>query len=179
MPEVWFTSDTHFGHVNILEYEKEARPFSNIEEMNEDLIKRWNHTVGTKDVIFHLGDFCFGKSNLDIAARLNGRKKLILGNHDHYPVSEYLHHFDKVYGVAYWHQCVLTHIPVHTDCLMNRWALNLHGHLHSRNIGRIVVRPFELGTLIENDRNYFNCSVEQNNLTPINSDVIMERIKLL
>ncbi|MCF1193194.1 metallophosphoesterase, partial [Mangrovimonas sp. AS39] len=82
MIEVWFTSDLHLGHKNILVYEKEARPFETVEEMNETLISNWNNTVRTSDIVFCLGDFAFGRSNVDLAARLNGRKRLVMGNHD-------------------------------------------------------------------------------------------------
>lgn len=171
MNNVWFTSDTHFGHKKILEYEPEARPFSSVEEMNEVMIDRWNHCVGRNDIIYHLGDFCFGKSSLDIAARLNGKKRLIMGNHDSYPVDDYLRHFEKVMGVKYWKMCVLTHIPVHPDNLGSRAFINVHGHLHSNKM-RIVTDQND----IYDDENYFNVSVEQNNLRPFHADQILERM---
>lgn len=82
MGKVFATSDHHFGHSRIIEYAN--RPYSSVEEMDEDLIKRWNETVSNNDIVFHLGDFAFGsvgkqKSYLD---RLHGVKYLILGNHD-------------------------------------------------------------------------------------------------
>ena len=57
MNDIWFTSDHHFGHVNILEYEAEARPFDSIEEMNEILIQHWNSVDKLNDTVFHLGDY--------------------------------------------------------------------------------------------------------------------------
>lgn len=71
---IWFISDTHFGHANILEYEKEARPFSSLEEMHEVMIERWNSVVQPKDILYHLGDFAFGRRGLSVASRLNGKK---------------------------------------------------------------------------------------------------------
>ena len=81
---IWITSDTHFCHKNILVYEAASRPFKDRDEMNEELIRRWNEKVADTDVVFHLGDFSFGSRNRvkDIASRLNGRKFLLLGNHD-------------------------------------------------------------------------------------------------
>jgi calcineurin-like phosphoesterase family protein len=80
----FFTSDMHFGHNNIFKYTK--RPWTNTKEMNEILIKNWNNTIGLKDRIFHLGDFCWGykflKDAEPILRRLNGIKFFILGNHD-------------------------------------------------------------------------------------------------
>lgn len=79
---VWFTSDTHFYHENILRFCN--RPFGSIEEMNEELIRRWNETVPEDGIVFHLGDFCLGHPGdwNDILNQLNGQIYLILGNHD-------------------------------------------------------------------------------------------------
>ncbi len=178
MIDTWFTSDTHFGHKNILEYEKEARPFDTIEEMNEQLIINWNSTVGKTDIVYHLGDFAFGKSNIGIAGRLNGRKRLVLGNHDTYPCDLYLAHFERLFGAYYWRRCILTHVPVHPDNLGSRAFLNIHGHLHSRGVWRNPY--FNNGLLVWNgsyDPNYFNVSVERHDLKPVNSSLIMDRLK--
>lgn len=80
--KVFFTSDTHFGHSNIIKYCQ--RPFNSAEHMDEVLINNWNEVVSPKDIVFHLGDFCFGndKEWIKILQRLNGTKYLILGNHD-------------------------------------------------------------------------------------------------
>lgn len=178
MSETWFISDTHFGHANILEYEKEARPFDTLEEMHEVMIERWNHMVNPKDTVYHLGDFAFGLRNIHIAAQLCGKKKLILGNHDTYASAEYLRYFDKLYGVIFWERCVLSHMPVHPNGLGSRWLLNVHGHLHSKKVTDAVDPEGEVypDWRIEN-KNYFNVSCEQNNLTPIHRDEIMKRLK--
>jgi len=79
---LWFTSDTHFGHENIIQFCN--RPFKNAAEMNAELIRRWNQTVPEYGIIFHLGDFAHGNASLwnDILSQLHGTKYLILGNHD-------------------------------------------------------------------------------------------------
>jgi calcineurin-like phosphoesterase family protein len=79
MSNVFFTSDTHYGHKNIIEYSN--RPFTDVEDMNESLIENWNSVVKPGDRVYHLGDFswCDPKPIFD---RLNGQKYLILGNHD-------------------------------------------------------------------------------------------------
>lgn len=178
MNETWFTSDTHFGHKNILEYEKEARPFQNIEEMHEVMIERWNSVVKPKDIIYHLGDFVFGRHNIKIASRLNGKKRLVMGNHDTYPASEYLEHFDKLYGVIFYERCILSHVPVHVNGLGSRWILNVHGHLHSKRVHKNpLIHDGKLVFSGGDDPNYFNVSCEQNNLTPIHRDAIMKHIK--
>ena len=192
MIHTWFTSDHHFGHSNILEYEKYARPFSCLEEMHEALIDNWNSVVRDGDIVYHLGDFCFGRQNIEIAGRLNGKKRLIMGNHDSYPSSDYLRYFDKLYGALFWKGCILTHVPVHPDQFGKRAALNLHGHLHSKKVKQIVNELFQMKlnddrcpvTFMkpgweEEDLNYFNVSVEQNNLIPFHADQILERLEVL
>lgn len=187
MVETWFTSDSHFGHKNILEYEKQARPFETIEEMHTVLIDRWNSVVKPKDTVYHLGDFAFGRHNIAIAERLHGRKRLVMGNHDTYPTVEYLRYFDKLYGVMFWNRCILSHIPVHPDDLGSRCMLNVHGHLHSRVVllpalysQNVWTNPEGVVSIFPErtpDKNYFNVSVEQNNLTPIHADVILKRLE--
>ena len=82
--KIWFSSDHHFFHNNIIKYCN--RPFETVEEMNEALVKNWNSVVGPDDHVYHLGDFCFGnveKWNWCLEpGRLNGHIHLILGNHD-------------------------------------------------------------------------------------------------
>lgn len=181
MPETWFIGDTHFGHKNILEYEKEARPFSSIEEMNESLVDRWNSCVSDNDIVYHLGDFAFGKHNIEIAGRLKGKKRLVMGNHDTYPSVDYLRYFDKLYGVVFYHRCILSHVPVHANGLGSRWLLNVHGHLHSKRVRLKTITTISqtdpaIEWTMEDDLNYFNVSCEQNDLTPIHYDKIKERL---
>jgi len=79
---VYFTSDTHFNHTNIISYCQ--RPFKNVDEMNERIIANWNEVVSEDDIIFHLGDFCLGGAAewTRLLDRLNGKIYLIMGNHD-------------------------------------------------------------------------------------------------
>lgn len=80
MTNIWFTADTHFGHANIIKYSN--RPFDNVEEMNNALISNWNKVVGDKDIVYHLGDFCFGNPR-NYITQLNGDiVHLIRGSHD-------------------------------------------------------------------------------------------------
>ena len=80
--KVFFTSDTHFYHGNIIRFCN--RPFKDVEMMNETIISNWNNTVGQDGIVFHLGDFCLGGSAewSKILDRLNGKIYLIMGNHD-------------------------------------------------------------------------------------------------
>lgn len=82
MSNTWFTSDTHFGHANIIKYS--SRPFTNVDAMNEALIRNWNACVKPDDDVWHLGDFAFMKLTQveNVLRRLNGSKNVVLGNHD-------------------------------------------------------------------------------------------------
>lgn len=160
MSEIFFIGDTHFGHKGIIEFSstKVFRPFDTIEEHNEELVRRWNATVGKNDKVYHLGDFCFGKKNIEIASRLNGRKHLIMGNHDMYQAEEYLKYFYRVSGAFQFKSMILTHIPVYPREL-NRFTMNIHGHLHTEKI---------------DDYRYVCVSAEQINLTPVPVEYIYD-----
>ena len=82
MSKIFFLSDLHFGHGNVIRFDH--RPFSDLGEMEEELIRRWNETVPEDGIVFHLGDFCQGNSSdwNNIMYRLHGKIYLILGNHD-------------------------------------------------------------------------------------------------
>ena len=169
-PDIWFIGDTHWGHANILKYEADYRPFKHIHEHDEALIENWNSVVKDEDTIFHLGDFCFGRKNIHIAKRLNGKKRLIMGNHDCYPIQEYGQYFQSIHGMLYYKEFVLTHAP--TMRLPMRAQVNIHGHLHSKNVMlQKLVGNKMLNTEIR-DPDYFNCSVEQIGLTPIHIEQV-------
>jgi calcineurin-like phosphoesterase family protein len=78
----FFTSDTHFGHRNIIDMS--ARPYASTGEMDADPIASWNAIVGPGDTVWHLGDFAYGDRQYQqsVFDRLNGTKHLIRGNHD-------------------------------------------------------------------------------------------------
>lgn len=80
--KIWFTSDHHFGHKNIITFSK--RPFANVDEMNETMIERWNAKIGKDDDVYHIGDFALlsAAKLRQIRNRLNGRIYLITGNHE-------------------------------------------------------------------------------------------------
>ena len=172
MSEVFFIADTHFGHKKVIEFEKEHRPFATIEEHDEELVRRWNAKVSKKDSVWVLGDFCFGKKNLEIAGRLNGTKRLVAGNHDCYATVDYLKYFTRVCGVVEFDGKILSHIPVHTNQL-KRYTHCIHGHLHSKQ----VWDKGYLGKSEWRDERYICVSVEQINLTPISYGEILHKIK--
>ena len=151
MQNVYVISDTHFGHKRILEFEAAHRPFQIIEEHDRELVDRWNAVVRKDDTVWHLGDVYFGRNGHHILAYLNGTKKLVMGNHDHYPMERYQTYFTKIAGAAEWGGALLTHIPVH-DSQKRRYVKNVHGHTHSRKL---------------DDPWYVPVSVEHTGLAPV------------
>lgn len=78
---IYFTADHHFDHQNIIKYC--ARPFSGVNEMNQEMVRRWNSVVKPEDTVYYLGDFSMAKRPVEFFGRqLHGKKHLIIGNHD-------------------------------------------------------------------------------------------------
>jgi calcineurin-like phosphoesterase family protein len=147
MRDIWLISDTHFGHENILGFRHGGRDgplirgsrFSSVEEMDEAMIENWNKTVKPGDKVYHLGDVFFGPKDDFIKKwkRLNGQKRLILGNHDD---AKFFAKHELVAKIDVWRifpefGVLLTHVPVHETTLYEgRFkgieSINVHGHLH-------------------------------------------------
>ena len=79
---IWFTADTHFGHKMMA---TKLRGFKDVEEHDNFLIENWNDKIRPGDMVYHLGDFAFGKKEFiqKVRSRLNGKIHLILGGHDY------------------------------------------------------------------------------------------------
>jgi calcineurin-like phosphoesterase family protein len=150
--QVYVIGDTHFGHRNIIDFEKGSRSFPTIEEHDEKIVSNWNSIVKKNDTVIHLGDVVFGTKSFSILSRLNGVKKLVLGNHDRYPTVKYMEHFTRLAGCYEYHDCILTHMPVHPQQLEKRYRLNIHSHLHSKKL---------------DDPRYICVSCEQTDLKPV------------
>lgn len=80
--QIWFTSDTHFLHANIIRFSN--RPFNDVDHMTEELIRAWNEVVDPDDDVYHMGDVSLGRADktVTILNRLNGNIHLITGNHE-------------------------------------------------------------------------------------------------
>jgi calcineurin-like phosphoesterase family protein len=139
---IFFTSDTHFGHDNIIRTCK--RPFSNAQEMDEALIARWNERVRPGDTVYHLGDFTFRNSTGADAylARLNGKIHLVAGNHDTETLAKHANLFASVNLILEVNvrdqRLVLCHYPMREWHGSWRQAWHLFGHVH----GRLNHEPF-------------------------------------
>ena len=157
MGEIFVIADLHFGHEKCCstfkrDDGKALREFACADEMNGELIRRWNTLVRPEDKVYCLGDICISKRFLPLVARLQGSKRLIRGNHDIFPTRLYLEYFKEVYASRAIDKILMTHIPVHPQTLGSRFELNVHGHLHSASL---------------NDSRYLNVSVEQTDFYPL------------
>lgn len=133
---IFFTSDTHFNHGNILKYNPD-RGCTTIEEMNEKIIERWNNVIAPGDTVYHLGDVAFGnpKNAVDLVKRLNGKKHLIKGNHD---TSVYLRYIAKYFdSISEYKEIkveseyiILCHYPIAKWHRQHHGAYHLYGHVH-------------------------------------------------
>jgi len=185
-------SDTHFGHTNSWEKFKlpngdPLRPFTSNEEMDEAMVERWNAKVGPNDTVYHLGDVVINRKSLHHVKRLNGKKRLVRGNHDIFKDQDYRDvGFDTLYGVrVFVDQWILSHIPLHPDCVTERFRVNVHGHLHANEITREVIDQ-ENSSLFSNDRlvykhgidpRYLCVSVEHTNYEPLSFEEVEARIQ--
>lgn len=172
MTKTFLTSDTHFGHAGVCHFLRadgsKLRPWDNPDEMDEDMVENWNKVVGPKDVVWHLGDVVINRKALNTLRRLNGRKKLVMGNHDIFKASEYLEHFEDLKGFHKLDTFALSHIPLHPESV-GRWADgNIHGHTHYQNVLDKLGKP---------DPRYICVCVEQTNFTPIDFEEIRDKYK--
>lgn len=165
---VFFVSDMHFSHKNIIKYCN--RPFSSVSEMNEKLIENWNNVVSDNDIVFHLGDFAFGGSSLykDILDRLNGSIYLILGNHDNKALYNFKH--EKVKGIEQQmlieidnQKIYLNHYPFLCYAGSNKGVWQLFGHVHSGG----STEGFDIPRLQYLNKYQYDVGVDNNNYTPI------------
>lgn len=167
MSAVWLTSDMHFGHEKTCTVFKRRdgsplRPFANAQEMNDFMITGWNQRVQPNDKVYVLGDCVINRKFMPILGQLNGRKRLVRGNHDIFPVKEYLQYFDEIYSVRVLEDMILSHIPLHPDSITVRFGTNVHGHTHADDL---------------DDPRYLSVCVEHTEYVPITIEEVRRRIK--
>lgn len=165
--KVYIIADTHFSHENVIKFEN--RPFLNAEEMDRVMIDNWNKKVNENDLVFHLGDVIVGKTSVAnrILPRLNGRKILILGNHDRFTKTKWRRLGFEPYQRYFLQDYLLTHIPVdeeplHVAVESGFLKGNIHGHTHKSNSHL-------------NPNLYICCCVEWINYTPILFENLIDR----
>ena len=158
---IFFTSDTHFSHKNIIKYCN--RPFHSVEEMNETMIANWNAVVKPRSIIYHLGDFGFGtEEEMDeIKARLHERIEFVFGSHDK-KVKTLFHPYRLMLEIKVEGQPItLCHYAMRT------WRASYHGswHLFGHSHGRLEVDNHTLA---------YDVGVDTNNFAPVSFEKIKE-----
>jgi len=184
MPSVFLTSDTHFGHAGVCKFTEsdgvtKIRPWTDPDEMDEEMIKRWNDRVRPNDKVYHLGDVVINRKSLSTLHRLNGDKVLIRGNHDIFRDDEYRRYFRELRAYHVMNGMILSHIPLH-EASLGRFGVNIHGHLHSNRVKKARGIDATTGKTLysdENDVRYHCVCVEQTDFTPILFEDVIKRIE--
>ena len=179
MPAVFLVSDTHFGHAGVCRFthpddpDVKLRPWDNADEMDEEMIRRWNDRVRPTDKVYHLGDVVINRKALKTLHRLNGDKVLIRGNHDIFPDVEYREYFRELRAYHVMNGMILSHIPIHPESL-GRFGVNIHGHLHA---SRVKIEPVGKYGIPVIDTRYHCVCVEQTDFAPILFEDVIKRIE--
>ena len=179
MPSVFLVSDTHFGHAGVCRFTHpddatvKLRPWDNADEMDEEMIRRWNDRVRPSDKVYHLGDVVINRKALKTLHRLNGDKVLIRGNHDIFPDVEYREYFRELRAYHVMNGMILSHIPIHPESL-GRFGVNIHGHLHASRVKMEPVGKYGIPVI---DPRYHCVCVEQTDFAPILFEDVIKRIE--
>lgn len=174
MANIWFTSDLHFGHDR--EFVWKARGFESIQEMNLAIAGRFNSKVQPEDTVYILGDLMLGDNVTGeyFLSQLNGKKIIILGNHDtNTRIKIYEKYADEiVYAkvIKYKKKNIyLSHYPTLTGNMDDEpWncVLNLHGHTH------------QVDNFTPGHENYmFHVGVDSHDCYPVHIDDVLAAIK--
>lgn len=180
----WVYSDPHFYHQNMCNFLRDdgtkVRPWDDAEKMTDDMIGWYNEMVHPEDRVYMLGDMAFSSANIERSiGRMNGRKVLVPGNHEPPKMRRYFHLFDDVRGYVVKKGFIMSHMPIHTASL-NRWQLNIHGHMHQNIVYREELHEdgcfvdSEPGNSLVEDKRYYNACVERTNYRPILLDDILK-----
>lgn len=171
--KLFFTSDTHFFHKNIIKFCQ--RPYKNIEEMQEQFILNWNKVVPQDGIVFFLGDFAFGNSTewIKIINQLNGYIYFILGNHDLQNCNN-LKHLENKNSTCLSHMAYIKIIEISQVIVLSHYPLltypkhlwNLCGHTHSSKINKFNFFKTQ-----------YDVGVDNNNYTPVSFKEIKEKIQ--
>ncbi len=160
---IWFTSDTHFNHTNIIKHA--SRPFSSTDEMNKVMVARWNDVVSSGDTVYHLGDFMWGRDTENLLSKLNGQKCLIKGNHDRGAIIKsskwcmVKDYYELKVVIGERKQCiVLSHYAFRVWNKMHYGSWMLYGHSHG-NLSDIGGLTLDVG-------------VDKHNYQPVNMDQV-------
>ena len=170
---IYYISDTHFGHEKIIKLCN--RPYQNIQEMNEDIIKKWNNKVKPEDDVYFLGDFAYKISSInaiEILKRLNGKKHFIKGNHDKESFLSTIKEKGLIEEVNIYQEIndndrrvILFHYPIEDWNGQYHGSYHLFGHIHNSN------------NYYKTIENRFNVSIESINYEPKTLDELIKNFK--
>ena len=153
--KTYVTSDLHFGHSNIKKFcpVTRARFSDNTDEMNEAMIKEWNEIVEPEDTVYILGDVAFMPATKAavLLKRMNGRKILIEGNHDHKALKDI--NFQKAFAEVHKYleivhngtKVIMSHYPFLEWNQMHRGSVHFFGHVHGNPTGQEHFRCLDVG----------------------------------
>lgn len=177
MSRTWVYSDPHFGHGNICKFTNydgsPLRPWDDVNQMTDDMIRWYNEMVHPEDRVYILGDVAMTpRAFRDSLSRMMGRKVLVPGNHEPKRFDKIAQELDiEVRGYVIKKGFIMSHIPIHPGS-MGRWQLNIHGHTHNNPVG---VQP--AGSFAQDfaeDVRYYSACVERTNFRPILLDDILK-----
>jgi len=178
---IYFTADTHFCHGNIIG--SCNRPYKDVQEMNREMIKKWNSYVTDRDEVYILGDFLYkgtGREANKILSQLKGRKYLIKGNHERYLTDPEFKpeafEWIKDYHVLTYEgiELILFHYPILQWHKSHRGSIHLYGHVH--NSGE---RDTEFGEKLRMlGPRAVNVGVDVNDFYPVSIKAIIDQLNL-
>lgn len=164
--KIFFISDTHFDHKNIIRYCK--RPFKSTAEMNKKMLQNWNKTVKSNDIVFFLGDLSFGKNGRKAEywlKKLKGNIYYIKGNHEN--ISRKTNVYKRLIIKYKGEKFFLVHDPKDVPPSWEGWAIC--GHHHNN-------KPVEF-PLVNKKTKRINVSVELIDYTPIQFERLLEKMQ--
>ena len=172
LSKVFVISDTHFGDLEAIMSPTRSRyqKFPSLADMANFMVDNWNSQIGDTDIVYHLGDVAKGDLSEaeNIIRKLNGIKRLCIGNHDDV---RFWAKSDVFEDICSWYklvdyEVVLSHYPLNPaayDSYGSEW-INIHGHLHGYKGDKLVnsvdvsvevteYKPIELTSVIRDYKN--------------------------
>ena len=171
---IYYISDLHIGHKNAIRFDE--RPFADIDDMEREIVRRWNEKVGADDDVYILGDvfYRYKGNRADFLKRLGGRLHLIVGNHDFEILKNEaslgcFESVDKLRQIVDdGRRVVMCHYPIISWNMKHFGAYHVYGHVHANiNEGTIFMmkqeRAFNAGCMINNYEPCTLLELEENN----------------
>ena len=172
---IFFTADTHFRHDEIVDACQ--RPFNSVEEHDQVLVENWNALVRPEDEIYILGDFIIAENRDQVESLtrlLNGKKYLVLGDHDNPDLCEGCFEWVKDYHVLNTHEkaWILFHYPIWIWHRHHRDSIHLYGHVHHKPIH--PGSPLDLA--LKDRTNCINVGVDVQGYAPVSAEALLQQI---